>query len=163
MLGNSQIFPGEYFSDRGAESIAVGDLTITDVVFKKHIMILLVIGMFFVTNSFLQRFLSTFVHALTKVTRCLFCSVGNKVQKLTKVMNTVQVSYSGARERGVIKGLASYNIMQNPKYQEAFAITREFAERNNRLSAIRGYNTKEKRWSDSESSKILSSSEEFDP
>ena len=53
--------------------------------------------------------------------------------------------------------------MQNPKYQEAFAITREFAERNNRLSAIRGYNTKEKRWSDSESSMILSSSEEFDP
>lgn len=163
MLGNSQIFPGEYFSDRGAESIEVGDLTITDVVFKKHIMILIAIGIFFVMNSFLQRFLSTFVRALTKVTRCLFCSVGNKVQKLTKVMNTVQVSYSGARERGVIKGLASYNIMQNPKYQEAFAITREFAERNNRLSAIRGYNTKEKRWSDSESSKILSSSEEFDP
>lgn len=163
MLGNSQIFPGEYFSDRGAESIEVGDLTITDVVFKKHIMILIAIGIFFVTNSFLQRFLSTFVHALTKVTRCLVCSIGNKVQKLTKVMNTVQVSYSGARERGVIKGLASYNIMQNPKYQEAFAITREFAERNNRLSAIRGYNTKEKRWSDSESSMILSSSEEFDP
>ena len=163
MLGTNQIFLGEYFSDRGAESVAVGDLTITDVVFKKHILILEAMGLFFITNSLLQNFLSTFVHAITKLTRCLVCSAGNKVQKLTKVMNTVQVSYSGARERGVIKGLASYNIMQNPRYQEAFAITPEFAERNNRLSAIRGYNTKEKRWSESESSEILSSKEEFDP
>lgn len=157
MLGNSQIFPGEYFSEETPESLTVGDLSITDAAFKKHIMILEAVGIFFIMNFVLQKFLSTFGSVFSKVTRCLFCSVGNKVQKLTKVMNTVQISYRSARERGVIKGLASYNILQNPKYQEAFAITREFAEKNNRLSSIRGYNTKEKQWSDSESSSCSSS------
>lgn len=40
---------------------------------------------------------------------------------------------SSARARGVIKGLASYNILQNPQYQDAFAITPEFAKNHNRL------------------------------
>ncbi len=58
-------------------------------------------------------------------------------------MNTIQVDYSSARDREIMKGLSSYNILQNPKYQEAFAITPEFAASHNRVTSIRGYNTKE--------------------
>jgi hypothetical protein len=58
-------------------------------------------------------------------------------------MNTLEVNYSSARDREIIRGLSTYNILQNPKYQEAFAITPEFAATHNRVSSIRGYNTKE--------------------
>jgi hypothetical protein len=30
-------------------------------------------------------------------------------------MNTVQVTYRSAKERRIMKGLATYNILQNPK------------------------------------------------
>jgi len=149
ILGTNHIFLGESIRDRDIAIVA--KLGIKDIIFKKHVIILEMIAFLFIANYFVRKFISTFGTTLTKIMRCIICSKGDKVKKLEASMNTVQVTYSGARARGVIKGLASYNILQNPKYQEAFAITPAFAMTHNRLSSIRGYNTKEANLSCSDS------------
>ena len=58
-------------------------------------------------------------------------------------MNTVKVDYRSAMQRGIIKGLASFNIMKNARYAEAFGISAEFAESHKRVSEIRGLNARD--------------------
>jgi hypothetical protein len=142
ILGNNQIFAGVSLSNHKVD--VVERLKFTDIILKRHIVILEIIAALFIANIVARKLTSAFGATIKKVLTCLLCGKGNKVKKLKALMNAVQVTYGGARARGVIKGLASYNILQNPKYQEAFAITSEFAQQNNRLSTIRGYNTKEK-------------------
>jgi hypothetical protein len=47
------------------------------------------------------------------------------------------VPYSRAVQRNLIKGLANYNILQNPKYKEAFGITWKFAIDHNNVRSVR--------------------------
>jgi hypothetical protein len=53
-------------------------------------------------------------------------------------LNCIDVSYQRAVDRGLIKGLASYNILQNPKYKKAFAISDRFAMMHTHVESIRG-------------------------
>ena len=80
-------------------------------------------------------------------------------------MNKVKIDYTSAKERNIIKGLASYNILQNANYQKSFSVSQEFAMSHNRLSSIRGLNTKEGQlcFSDDSSSAIESESDEGAP
>lgn len=48
-----------------------------------------------------------------------------------------QLTYSRAVQRGLIKGLASYNILQNPFYMEAFAISSNFASQHHTMKSMR--------------------------
>ena len=54
-------------------------------------------------------------------------------------LNCIDVSYPRAVERGLIKGLHSYNILQNPRYKQAFAISDRFAELHRHVESIRGH------------------------
>lgn len=47
------------------------------------------------------------------------------------------VTYTRAVQRNLIKGLATYNILQNPTYKEAFAITWKFAMTNKNVRSVR--------------------------
>jgi len=47
------------------------------------------------------------------------------------------VTYSRAIQRNLIKGLATYNVLQNPKYKEAFGITWKFAVDHSRVRSVR--------------------------
>jgi hypothetical protein len=47
------------------------------------------------------------------------------------------VTYTRAVQRNLIKGLATYNILQNPIYKESFAITWKFAMSNKNVRAVR--------------------------
>eukprot|EP01038_Epipyxis_sp_PR26KG_P011622 gene11622-15564_t len=47
------------------------------------------------------------------------------------------VTFSRALQRNLIKGLATYNILQNPKYKEAFAITWKFAFEHTQVRSVR--------------------------
>jgi len=132
ILGNNQIFSGESIVDNIPIDIVL-QLKLKDIMLKKHIVILEIIAIVFLMNIVIKKLISTFGTTLQRIMRCICFRKGNKVKKLEAVMNTVQVTYSGARARGVIKGLASYNILQNPKYQEGFAISPEFAMNHNRL------------------------------
>jgi hypothetical protein len=75
-------------------------------------------------------FTKTFINFIT-------CGSGGKTDALMSVMNTVQVSYTRAKQRGLIKGLNTYNILQNPKYREAFNIKEEWANKHKHVTSIR--------------------------
>jgi hypothetical protein len=47
------------------------------------------------------------------------------------------VTFTRALQRNLIKGLASYNILQNPRYKEAFGITWKFAMDHTRVASVR--------------------------
>lgn len=47
------------------------------------------------------------------------------------------VNYTRAVQRGLIKGLSTYNVLENPIYKEAFAITWKFAVANNTVRSVR--------------------------
>merc|ERR1711988_322245 len=51
------------------------------------------------------------------------------------------VSYPRAVQRNLIKGLATYNILHNPKYKEQFAITWKFAMRHRHVRSVVLYDT----------------------
>ncbi|GFH46056.1 hypothetical protein CTEN210_02530 [Chaetoceros tenuissimus] len=148
VLGNNQVFVGESIRDSINESISdtiiQTDLKLSDMLMKKHIVLLEIVAFMFILNFLVRHTLSTFGSTIQKVMRCIICRKADEVRRLEAVMNAVQVTYKAARTRGVIKGVSSYNILQNPRYQELFQITQEFAKKHNRLSSIRGYNTKEK-------------------
>ena len=55
------------------------------------------------------------------------------------LFNTIHISYSRAVRRGIIKGLATYNILQNPKYKEAFGITDGFALTHGRVKSLKNF------------------------
>jgi hypothetical protein len=60
------------------------------------------------------------------------------LNKFESFLNShVQIKYSRALTRGLIKGLTNYNILQNPIYKHAFNISDEFAENHKSLRSIR--------------------------
>lgn len=143
MMGCEEIFQGEPLSGNRYPDDFVRSSSLQEKLSKKHlfpfIMTLIIIG----AGMILSRVSSTFLRKVCSCLQCLTCRKGNTLKTLRSNMNTVQVDYSSARDREIIQGLSSYNILQNPKYQEAFAITPEFAENHNRVTSIHGYNTKE--------------------
>ena len=74
---------------------------------------LLLVG--FLLYNIIGRLSGSWKHQIAKILKCLTCRTGITKSKLVSRMNTVQVDYKSAKKRGVIKGLASYNIFQNPK------------------------------------------------
>jgi hypothetical protein len=142
MMGNEQIFEGEPLQCQ-EDPAELGYGTRSGKILKKHLFPLEVALFILVAWTIVSNISSTFLRKVCGFLQCLMCMTGTKAKALTKSMNTVQVSYSSARDRGIIKGLTSFNILQNPTYQEAFAITPEFANSHNRIESIRGYSTKE--------------------
>lgn len=67
-------------------------------------------------------------------TRCLTNSSAAK-KKAASAMAVV--TYTRAVQRNLIKGLATYNILQNPIYKESFAITWKFAMANKNVRSVR--------------------------
>jgi hypothetical protein len=147
MMGNEEIFQGEPLSGQeyptGLGYGISANQSLRDKLLKKHLFPLEVALFVSVAWTLVSNISSTFLRKVCGFLQCLICMTGTKVKALTKSMNTVQVSYSSARDRGIIKGLTSFNILQNPTYQEAFAITPDFANSHSRIESIRGYNTKE--------------------
>ena len=110
---------------------------------KKHLLPLEAALFIVVAWTLLSNVSSTIANKIWGFISCLMCMTRGKATSHKKEMNTVQISYTSARDRGLIKGLNSYNILENPIYMEAFAITPEFAHSHSRVSSIHGYNTKE--------------------
>ena len=85
---------------------------------------------------------ASFLQGATHFTRwflaCLTCFNMGQGKEILGELNVIDVSYQRAVDRGLIKGLATYNILQNPKYKQAFAITESFARRHTHVESIRG-------------------------
>lgn len=119
MLGCEEIFEGEPISEDpysnqfnnvgSAPSSFLGKLR------KTHLVPLETTFLIFVAGVLLSNVSSTFIRRVCGFLRCMTCSKSSEVKNLTLSMNTVQVDYSSAQDREIIKGLATYNILQNPK------------------------------------------------
>ena len=145
---NEKIFNGldAFMDGKGPPDLNMGALTalVTKAMQKQHLLILETLLLIYLAGLVLSRFSAGVGGGFRTCCRCVFCqATSNQAKKLESTMNTVQIDYSSAIHRGVIKGLASYNILKNPKYQEAFGISPEFADNHKRLSSIRGLNTKD--------------------
>lgn len=114
ILGNQQILYGDNVFKKRDFKIP-GNIKLKDITFKKHVMILESLFLVFIFTYACKRALFGFALSIDKCLRCMFCCNGYKLEKLKSLLNTVNVRFSNAKKRGVIKGLASYNILQNPK------------------------------------------------
>jgi len=108
MMGNGKIFRSvrREVPFLGFEETALGQV---------HLLPLEMLLLGFVVFNLLENFVGGWKRKLINVFRCLICRTKITKGKLLSQMNTVQVDYRSAKKRGVIKGLASYNILQNPK------------------------------------------------
>ena len=69
---------------------------------------------------------------------CCSCACLGKADGLESV-NCIDVTYPRAVERGLIKGLHTYNILANPRYKNAFGIGDGFAEKHCHVESTRGH------------------------
>lgn len=117
MMGCEEIFVGEPISDKDpySSTFKVGKTSFQEKLRKKHLVPLVATLLVFVAGQLLSNISSAFLRRIFGCLRCLTCAKSSKVKHLTSSMNTVQVDYSSARDREIIKGLATYNILQNPK------------------------------------------------
>lgn len=69
---------------------------------------------------------------------CSSCACLGKADGLESV-NCIQVTYPRAIERGLIKGLHTYNILANPRYKNAFGIGDRFARAHCHVESMRGH------------------------
>jgi hypothetical protein len=140
MLGNRAIFESQDFNDeqeiKSFES-SYNPLKVHNNLQQEHVVPLAGFLIVFVTLWFVNVQTKEFTHFTKQFINCITCGTGGRHEKLVGAMNTVSVSYTRARERGLIKGLASYNILQNPKYQEAFSIDAKFASEHKHVTSIR--------------------------
>jgi hypothetical protein len=120
MMGCGEIFQGEptsgdQYSD-DSKGVAQGTSSFKDKLLMKHLVPIEVTLVIFVTGILSSRVSSSFLGKACGFLRCLTCrKAGGKKKRLTLNMNTLEVDYSSARDREIIKGLATYNILQNPK------------------------------------------------
>jgi len=110
---------------------------------QRHVIVLELILITYILVGLLNVISSHWYENLKKFCRCILCMRGSKDEKLFSQMNLVPITYTKAIKKGSIKGQPTYNILQNPKYQEAFGISKEFASNHKLLCSIRGFNTKE--------------------
>ncbi len=121
ILGSGKIFTGksiltrDTIDDTKSKIPTNGSIPFKKFIFQEHIVVLEVILIGFLCGHVFKKSFAAGGRNLLRCFRCLICSSGNKVKRLQSMMNTVQVNYTSAKARGVIKGLASYNILQNPK------------------------------------------------
>jgi hypothetical protein len=144
-LGNRDIFATGNQGTGGVNSYAenYGSNSISDKITQRHtfplliLMILVIIGIIlgFVTERVVK------VLQLIAKTCCgTFLAQSEFYQEIERFLfNTIHISYSRAVRRGIIKGLATYNILQNPKYKEAFGITDGFALMHGRVKSLKNF------------------------
>ena len=120
MMGCEEIFVGEPISNEDSYSSQLAGVDSTLPSFlnklrKKHLVPLVGILIAYIAGQLFSNISSAFLSRVCGCLRCLTCMTSSKVKHLTSSMCTVQVDYSNARDREIIKGLATYNILQNPK------------------------------------------------
>eukprot|EP00968_Pinguiococcus_pyrenoidosus_P015784 scaffold1472_cov300-Pinguiococcus_pyrenoidosus.AAC.7 len=75
----------------------------------------------------------------TRFINLVTCWTHSDVKKVAEHVSdalSTRVSYSHAKRRRLIRGLASYNILQNPVYKDLFHISDKFASVHKHLTSI---------------------------
>jgi hypothetical protein len=140
MLGNKSIFSSDSYGVSVYEEVSNNydpanvESKITQMhTFPLFMLLLSLIGLNMLKDSYKKMY-----KVGTRLLRFLFCLKDTSERELLdKFDGTLDVTYSRAVHRGIIKGLAGYNILQNPKYKEAFAITDEFSLTHSHVKSVR--------------------------
>jgi hypothetical protein len=121
MMGCEEIFQGEPLSGQKHPTqlgYGIRSSTLGETLLKEHLLPLELALFVFVAGTLVSNISSTFIGKICEFLRCLFCMTGEKVRARRSSMNTVQVNYSSAANRGIIKGVSSYDLLQNPTYKD---------------------------------------------
>lgn len=145
IMGNKAIFVSEAFDAGTAveeyeSSYNPLKLLDSDNLEQRHIIPLAVFLVLIVAVWIINQQTKEFTHFTKNIINFITCGSGSKTETLMSTMNTVDVTYTRAKQRGLIKGLNTYNILRNPKYQEAFNIDGEFAAKHRHVTSIRKLN-----------------------
>lgn len=100
---------------------------------------------FVVLCLLVEYFIEAFYGSVGQVLVSLFGNVCSKWSYLSEMKKFYEnhrlrqnmITYSRAVQRGIIKGLHTYNILQNPLYQENFAISNQFALEHSTLKSMK--------------------------
>ena len=144
-LGNRNIF---FSGDQDTGGINgytshYGSNSIGDKISQKHTFPLFVLMVLVVIGILLGQVADSIIKILQVLAKacCGSCLAQSEFyQEIERFLfNTIHISYSRAVRRGIIKGLATYNILQNPKYKEAFGITDGFALMHGRVKSLKHF------------------------
>ena len=139
-LGNKAIFETEMKTIPLSAFQDVNPLKLHDNLQQRHIIPLAALLISIVVLSFVNSRTKQFTSLTKTFINVVTCGAGSETDALLSVMNTVQTSFSRAKQRGLIKGLNSYNILRNPKYASAFGINAAFANKHNHVTSLRKLN-----------------------
>ena len=84
----------------------------------------------------LRRFVDAFQKFIRRLLNTLLCGALRSTATALDVTNELDVDYTMARKRGIIKGISSYNILENPVYQESFGVDRRFARMHKHVGSV---------------------------
>lgn len=104
---------------------------------QRHLLGLVILFWALIAYRIIHTLFHGITHITSKIINVVTCGGGTDTDKLLSVMNSVRSGYTQALDRGLIKGLATYNVLQNPKYREAFAITDQFALHHRHVNSLR--------------------------
>lgn len=145
-LDNEQIFPIYYTVDRTVSTYTdsySGSTAVSRSLQKLHILILVVLGGV-VCLLLALRFLIFYCRSLLRRIQKLVCGDLSTANKFMEEVDTFlsrqpKLTYTRALQRGLIQGLPNYNILQNPKYKEEFAISDKFALTHDNVKSVRKF------------------------
>jgi NADH:ubiquinone oxidoreductase subunit 6 (subunit J) len=151
MLSNKEIFSSDVdaqisqIQEQGKSNSKLGNELLTKITFKQTVplfaLLCAILGIFFLYH-FLKR-----VRGVADVVKLFFVGnseIKNKIEVLQFIRDEgVVETFSGLVYAGKMKGLTTYNILQNPDYKEAFGITWSFAFKHQRLKSLYNFKTAE--------------------
>ncbi|CAM9253577.1 unnamed protein product, partial [Ectocarpus fasciculatus] len=115
-------------------------LDLENIVTQRHILPLFIILIALTAFILMNIFVDTVFGGLRQLLKGIFGGLLSKYEYYNELeryfSSNVQISYSRAKQRGIIKGLINYNILQNPIYKDAFAVDDHFAGKHRNLISI---------------------------
>ena len=147
MLGNRAIFSsainekGNALVSKAYQPIDDLDLmsAIANKITQKHVLPLTILFALLTLFWLVSVTLRDVTKALGAAINFLTCGGARETEEALDVLNEFEVDYSVACDRGIIKGIPSYNILENPCYQEHFAIDRQFARMHQHVASVLGF------------------------
>lgn len=143
VLSNPELFDTTIDSNaRNNTSGSHVSSSIADKVTGKYTYPLFAFMIVLIAERIVVTLIKEFVGGIDTVAVVLFGKLMRHKKKDKQDENKVPITYSRAIARSRIKGLPTYNILQNPAYKDRFAITWAFAYDHKTVRAVRMNKTK---------------------
>lgn len=141
MLGNEGIFESDEADTPEAldELRAHDDEDVVARVAQEHLLPLLCLLLILLSLYVLNQVLHGTTHFTKRIVNVLTCGSQGDFQHAVEELSDIQVTYTSAVNRRLMRGLPSYNILQNPIYKDLFAISDKFAKEHQHLRSIRNF------------------------